>query len=153
MKLILMRHGNAQNAAVDALRPLSAYGMDQVAQTAHRLKEHLADETDWVRIHHSGYMRAAQTAQIVSDVLGVGIAGILPHITPNDSPARAFASFEMHLLDEGTHLVVTHMPLITQLSERMGYCTYFDTADAALFETQALVWDGHFGMTHLIATF
>lgn len=109
MELFLMRHGEAGEAPVDRERRLTKNGESAVALVASALKAAGADvEVIW----HSPYVRAAETAAIVGNVLGVPLEA-RPEFTPEASPHRG----AQHLL-EARHvyprglLLVAHLPIL-----------------------------------------
>jgi phosphohistidine phosphatase len=106
-----MQHGEAKSEAEDAERPLSDRGRDEVGRTA-RVLSRLG--LGVAEIHHSGKLRARQTAEIVAAELrpsrGVREA---PGLSPKDDP-RAVAS----RIDgtQETWLIVGHLPHLSRLA-------------------------------------
>lgn len=102
-----MRHGQASwSAPSDSLRPLTGTGREEVRNTVEQLKGEGID-----RIIASPYLRARQTADIASDILGVSVQTV-NGITPDDSPVEAIEQ----LPEQGNVLVVSHMPLVSALT-------------------------------------
>ena len=107
MKLIIMRHGQASwSAPSDSLRPLTEAGRHEVRHTVEQLQGEGIN-----RIVASPYLRAQQTADIASEILGVTVDTI-NGITPDDRPADAIGQ----LPEQGNVLVVSHMPLVSALT-------------------------------------
>lgn len=130
MKLIIMRHGQASwSAPSDQERPLTDAGRAEVERTARKLKTHPID-----RILASPYLRAQQTAEIVSGILGCPVE-TLDCITPDDSPKAAMDA----LPDSGNVLIASHMPLVSALTGLLCEGSYssgpgFYTGNAAVLE-------------------
>lgn len=130
MKLIIMRHGQAAwSAPSDQLRPLTDAGRSEVKTTTEQLVSEGIDT-----LVASPYLRAQQTAEIASGILGIPIQ-TLDGITPDDAPASALEQ----LPESGNVLVVSHMPLVSGLTALL--CDGvpfggpgFGTADAAILE-------------------
>ena len=132
MKLIIMRHGQASwSAPSDSLRPLTEVGRHQVRQTVEQLQGEGIN-----RIVASPYLRAQQTADIASEILGVTVDTI-NDITPDDSPVDAVGQ----LPEQGNVLVVSHMPLVSALTALLcdgvpSGGPGFGTADAAVLSLE-----------------
>ena len=89
MSLYLMQHGEACTKDVDPERPLTDMGRADVERVALLLKQ---TGVGIDRILHSGKLRAAQTAQIITYVLAPSIElEVSGEINPNADPA-AFRS-------------------------------------------------------------
>jgi phosphohistidine phosphatase len=67
MKLYLVRHGDALEAAVDRERPLSPQGVGEAEHVGYFLKRTRVQPSF---IFHSALRRAAETAEIVASILG-----------------------------------------------------------------------------------
>ena len=130
MKLIIMRHGQAAwSATTDAERPLTPEGRDQVLRTAEQLKPLSVD-----LVLASPYLRARQTGNIVSEILGCQL-DTLDSITPDGHPPSVMND----LPESGTILLASHMPLVSRLTGllcdgSMGSGPPFPTAGAAILE-------------------
>jgi phosphohistidine phosphatase len=122
MKLLLMRHGDAEpNAKTDSDRSLTPFGREQVSAVARRL---LDLDVQVEKSMVSPYLRARQTAAIMSDVMAGSLSGSLPKfwpeqisdaITPDQRPDVAAMAIASYFDLVGTGLVVTHQPIISRL--------------------------------------
>lgn len=68
MELYLLQHGEATSKEVDARRPLTDRGREDVTRVGRTAR---AAGIRVAAIYHSGKLRAEQTAQILSEELGV----------------------------------------------------------------------------------
>jgi phosphohistidine phosphatase len=106
MELFLLRHGDALSiAADDASRPLSVLGEHQAALAGRML----------LRLGHaprlilaSPLLRAARTAQIVADVLGVRGVESCEYLTPSSDPRQLLEELNRRALP--SILCVGHLP-------------------------------------------
>lgn len=102
-----MRHGEAESAAgSDAQRQLTPSGRDDITQMAESYKEELSQvDVIWT----SPYLRAQQTAQLMSERLSVPVItqAFLP---PNGNPLDVLDALEEHRRQ--TVLIVSHQPLV-----------------------------------------
>ena len=108
MKLFLMRHGDAEfNTTNDSKRQLTDVGRANVREIVLRDKAELASiDTIWV----SPYVRAQQTAQIVTELLDQKINCIThSFLKPSGDPHVVFNELQDKDL---SLLLVTHQPLI-----------------------------------------
>ncbi|MEQ8195064.1 MAG: phosphohistidine phosphatase SixA [Rhodospirillales bacterium] len=133
VKLYLVRHGKAekQNESGDMVRALDAAGRDEVG----RMASFLARSIRVPRVVHSGYLRAAQTALILSEALGPG--KMVEESTVPMGPGDDVIEFAKALdRVKETVMVVGHMPFMADL---VSYLTVGD-ADAGIchFETGAV---------------
>lgn len=107
-----MQHGQAVPADVDPDRPLTAEGLEAVAQVA----RHVAVCGVTVdRIVHSGKTRAAQTAAILADVLGCPRVDQVPDLTPKGD-VHAVAAMLGDPGLPGSVAVVGHLPSLDRLA-------------------------------------
>jgi len=114
MKLLLVRHGHADPAEMDAARPLSRRGRREVETLA------LFLGTSGVRVEqvfHSGLTRAEETAEILAGSIcrthrADAVAGLLPD-EPTDAIVSEIASWE------DPTLLVGHLPHIQRLATRL----------------------------------
>ena len=131
MELYLVRHGDAKSAQDDPGRPLSGRGrieVDQVAQAAARAGLGV------LRIHHSGKLRAQQTAEILARHLNppdppTPLAGL----APNDDPHIARGVVEEA---SGALMLVGHLPHLARLTALL--LTGQDDSELLVFESAAL---------------
>ncbi|NOG30896.1 phosphohistidine phosphatase SixA [Halomonas sp. TBZ9] len=141
-KLLLMRHGEAVAGAPDNLRRLSTRGEQEVTRMARWLADRVASkELGRLRIIASPYTRAQQSAQAVVQALGSEVE-TYQGITPDDSP-NAVCDWLMAQPDSDTLLLVSHMPLLGELTGVLtrghaGFGVSFATAGVA--ELSADVW-------------
>lgn len=107
MNLWLLRHGEAEpRKTTDEARRLTAYGQQEVLQTALLLKDKKID-----LVLHSPYARAVETAMIVcKETNYVGKVRQVDWITPDDLPKEVV--HQLDLCTEKNILVVSHQPLL-----------------------------------------
>ncbi|MBK1851963.1 phosphohistidine phosphatase SixA [Marinobacter sp. 1-4A] len=110
MHLLIMRHGEAGWHSLDQERTLTETGRKQVANCAAQIAA-----SPWrpVQIWSSPYVRARQTAAIVSEILNCPVEE-KTFITPEDDPGTC-----LNALLESQHtplMLVSHMPLVGSLS-------------------------------------
>ena len=111
MRLWLLRHGQAEaQARSDAERALTAHGREEVRQVAVQLQGRRLGA-----ILASPYVRAQQTAALVSEALGFteGIHTV-PWLTPDSDPREVLKQLDRYAQDE--LLLVTHQPLVGALA-------------------------------------
>ena len=116
MQIFVMRHGQAEMAAAsDALRPLTANGVNEATVMGQWLSKNLST---FDAIFVSPYLRAQQTADAVcSQLVNVGKRETLNFITPEDSPKTVHDYLDVISSDESIQkiLLVSHMPLVSYL--------------------------------------
>ena len=111
MRLYLIRHGQAEDAATDPSRPLSRQGREDVTRVAgflslfERPRPHL--------IAHSGKLRAAETAAMVGEAWQVGDVRKMPDLEPGADPAAWVEG--LAALDADVALV-GHLPHLGRLA-------------------------------------
>jgi phosphohistidine phosphatase len=117
MQIYLVRHAKASKDpqyAIDAERPLTGRGQDDIARIAAQLA---AAGVEVHQIRHSGLLRARQTAEILGE-----------HLTPPDGvipvaglhyadPVETLAD-ELHL-ELNPVMLVGHNPFMERLASRM----------------------------------
>lgn len=114
MKLVLMRHGEAEAMRErDEARALTALGREQAAETAAWLLALLPADAS-VSLLASPYLRAQQTASVVAGTLGVPVQTV-QGITPDDDARVALRAIEAQAKTECL-VVVSHMPMLGALS-------------------------------------
>ena len=111
VRCYLVRHGDALAAHIDAQRPLSARGREQVAELA-RLA--VGRGVQVAEIRHSGILRARESAEILAGYLtapqGVSeSAGLLPEDDPEIGKAELDAADQSFML-------VGHLPYMNRLA-------------------------------------
>ena len=118
MKLYLVRHGEALDEDEDPKRPLSTKGRNDVARVAAMLDE-AGVRVDSVQ--HSGKLRAAETAAIMSGSLAID--GTISHragIAPNDPVEPVLDQLQSIRGDDGGGLMlVGHLPQLGRLASRL----------------------------------
>jgi len=115
VRLILLRHGEAERlASCDELRSLTPRGRQDARDVSEAIRglEQLPSA-----IYSSSFLRAWETAEIISAGLRIDPVRTLADITPDDDPRRAFLRLDALFSVPGAFpLVVTHMPLIGTLT-------------------------------------
>lgn len=113
MAIYIVRHAKAAQGHPDELRELLPEGTNQ----AERIGRALADAGVTVpRIHHSGLVRARQTAEILASALGSGVELVeRPGMSPESDPRATAAWIEAEEEAAGNVMVVSHMPFVDRL--------------------------------------
>jgi phosphohistidine phosphatase len=111
MKLYLMQHGQAMTQAEDPERPLNEQGKDDVQRVAACLARsgiHID------QLCHSGKRRAADTAEIVAQHLGlVDVVMAVDGLNPMDD-VRPVA--ELMQQEHASIMLVGHLPFLSRLA-------------------------------------
>ena len=140
--VLIMRHGEAAPGFPDHARLLTPRG-ERVAETMARWLASRVEQGELTlpMLYASPYVRAQQTAQRISDALGVPL-NTLSFITPEDPPSDVSEWLLTHR-DDAPIMLVSHMPLVGDLagllvegapSQGVGFPT------AAIAELEADVW-------------
>lgn len=110
MKLFCVRHGHAEQLPdKNGEYPLTAQGREEVTKVA----KYLAHRGMHVsHVMHSGKLRAHQTAEIFSKILGGGALEICPFLNPEHDIDPLLALIQEWHDDT---LLVGHMPFMSQL--------------------------------------
>jgi phosphohistidine phosphatase SixA len=114
MELYLMRHGIALSHEVDALRPLSPQGAQDVGCIGEMLRRSgVAPGVIW----HSPRVRAAETAAILGKSLSSGLLE-KPCIQPENAPNEIIREIAAHVRSPATQslMIVSHLPLLPRLA-------------------------------------
>lgn len=131
MKIILMRHGQAEDETrPDSARQLTDFGQQQAAQTADYIMANYSPDFFVV----SPYVRAQQTlAQLQSRAPNIP-ATIQDNITPADD-ARA-ALVELAVIEAECVVVVCHMSIVAHLASVLTGDSpeSFSLAEARVFD-------------------
>lgn len=107
MKLFLMRHGDAENSAIDSQRKLSTLGIREVTQVAELLNQ---ASYSFEHIFHSGKKRAQETAEIVAaKTKSTTQLAVLPFLEPTDEVDELFHCAQTWTEDT---LIVGHQPFM-----------------------------------------
>jgi phosphohistidine phosphatase len=118
VKIILMRHGNASQAASDSKRPLSEKGVNE-AVTAGIFLRSINQIPDVIL--HSPLLRSKQTADLVEKELG-GNNLLMLHegLKPEDSPweflSQVLREFDEYVGSDYTIMAVGHEPFMSSLA-------------------------------------
>ena len=107
MRLLILRHGDAAVGGSDQSRQLSARGREQVHQQALR---HYQEISAMDVVVCSPYVRAAQTAEIVTRETAVKSIEWLDDLVPHGSLRRVEAFLQQH--QASNVLLVSHLPLV-----------------------------------------
>lgn len=111
MRLYLVRHGDALDAKVDAERPLSEVGREQVSAQAQFLA---GLDVGIARVCHSGKPRARQTAEILAAALAPAApVEELAGLAPNDPVAPLVEQLAGWRDDS---LIAGHLPHLGRLA-------------------------------------
>jgi phosphohistidine phosphatase len=133
MKIILMRHGQAENESrPDSARQLTEYGQQQAAQTAEYLTEHYRPDHFVV----SPYDRAQQTlAELQARATDVP-ASVQDNITPSDDAHAAL--IELGHIEANCLVVVCHMSIVANIASLLTGASpeSFSLAEARVFEME-----------------
>jgi len=114
VRVYLVQHGEAKPETEDPSRPLTdcgREGVQRVAQHAAALKLPVSE------IHHSGKLRARQTAEILAAALAPG-RGVrqMDGLAPGDDPAKARAVVESAV---EPLMLVGHLPHLSRLASML----------------------------------
>ncbi len=133
MKIILMRHGQAEDETrPDSARQLTDYGQQQAAQTAAYIAGHYAPDYFVV----SPYERAKQTlAELQSRLPGVPFT-VQDNITPSDDAHKALT--DLANIEVECMVVVCHMSIVAHLAGLLigESPESFALAEARIFEME-----------------
>jgi len=132
VKLYLVRHGDAVSEFDDPERPLSDVGISE----AESLAEYLENKKVAIStIFHSTKKRAAQTAQIIGDLISSETQLISKdYLTPDGPINKLIAEISSMKSDL---MVVSHMPFIPRLVESL--VEKRDRKEAVTFRTGAVI--------------
>ncbi|MFT6269146.1 MAG: phosphohistidine phosphatase [Alphaproteobacteria bacterium] len=154
MILIIMRHGEAvEYREPDSTRALTDYGMQQCENVGKWLSQNLlrlssvserADASQVVANIDlalvSPYLRTQQTISALAKHVSVHNQETIEAITPIGNAAQCADLIHAYACDSDAPncmLIVTHMPLVSLLSDRMcaGFnASFFDTADTLIID-------------------
>ena len=111
MRVYLAQHGLAEDESVDATRPLSAQGREDVARVAGFLS--LFEKPRPSRILHSGKLRAEQTAAMFAEGWGHLPLESVSDLDPNADPSRW--SVRLARMEDDL-MLVGHLPHLQRLA-------------------------------------
>lgn len=145
MKLYILRHGEAEGMmARDEERQLTERGREEVASVISARKSELSSVQ---RILVSPYVRAQQTAEIVSDFLPDVTLHTTPFLVPESNPTellRWLANQCFGDLELDSVLLVSHQPLVGILVNELcgsdAGMHSMGTANLAALEAQVLAY-------------
>ena len=130
MKVYLVRHGEAVSSGVDPKRPLSERGFADVRKVASFIEPlKISAEHIW----HSGKLRAAQTAEIMTSVVVVKDYSAHEGMGPNDDVtiiADEIESYDTNLM------IVGHLPFLAYLASLL--VAGKETANVAAFDAGSI---------------
>ncbi len=111
MQLYLVRHGDAESELIDAQRPLSETGRNDIQRVAAFVQTNI--DLDVKTLFHSGKTRARETAEILSSpVTSSEPMQVDNHLSPNADPEI----WKDRLLGERENLMlVGHLPHLNRL--------------------------------------
>lgn len=132
MKLYIVRHGKAASSDVDPKRSLTEEGLQEVKNIADFLKP-LDMSVDY--LWHSGKLRAAQTAQALSEAVTVTEQFTAhPGLAPNDDAAPI--KHEVELAEQDV-MLVGHLPFVAKLASLL--LTGSDVGNPIAFKPAAII--------------
>lgn len=142
MKILVLRHGNAQNdAPTDSERLLSDKGR---AQLQDQLKRHSEALKQVSHIFVSPYTRTQQTLDVLQSALSpldAVVAVTTPQLTPSGS-VQGVMTLLNTLPDDAVVLLVSHQPLVGMFIDTLCHletgCYRMGTASLALLETDVV---------------
>jgi len=144
--ILLMRHADAVSDEVDAARPLSAKGRDQVARVCEALRN--VPGIDPEQIWHSPLVRSKETAELLAKGLGLKAPLMLaPGLEPENDPAAIAAVLETETRDI---VIVGHEPHLGVLASlmvhgpvRAGVYYPFPKAGVVALNRNGKAWKAH----------
>lgn len=107
VELVFFRHGIAADTLPDHSRPLTEDGMRKTRASAEGLKK-MAIEFD--RIFTSPWLRASQTAAILSEVLMAGVPEEMPELAGDHTATELLQALQK--CQGRSFLLVGHQPLL-----------------------------------------
>lgn len=146
MKIILMRHGEAENnTRPDSARQLTAFGQQQAAQTAAYIMANYTPD----RFVVSPYDRAQQTMAALQSLAPEVVVTTQDNITPSDDARLALA--ELANIEAECLVVVCHMSIVANLAGLLinDEPEWFSLAEARVFEMDFIMR----GMANEVARF
>jgi phosphohistidine phosphatase len=138
MKLIIMRHGEAETFRVqDKIRSLTEHGEKQALFAGKWLLDYLGRDTSIDIALISSYERAQQTYQQLSSQINVLTSQTCDDVIPEGDPKVAH-NFVKALAEDiplnGVILIVSHMPFVSYFLEEVH-----KDKQTMLFDTSSLV--------------
>ncbi|MBU3002024.1 phosphohistidine phosphatase SixA [Paraglaciecola arctica] len=138
MKLIIMRHGEAETFRVqDKTRSLTIHGEKQAKDAGKWLANYLGADIPIDLALTSSYVRAQQTKQKLSSQVTITETKICDDVTPDGDPKVAH-DFVRALIDNtpsiNVFIIVSHMPFVSYFLEEVHR-----DKQTMLFDTSSLV--------------
>lgn len=133
MKIILVRHGQAENETrPDSARKLTDFGQQQAAQTADYLMTHYQPDHFIV----SPYDRAQQTLAAFQSRAPKVPSTVQDNITPSDDAHQAL--IDIGNIEGDCLVVVCHMSIVAHIAGLLtgDYPESFSLAEARVFEME-----------------
>lgn len=149
MKLIIMRHGEAETFRVqDKRRNLTGHGEKQALDAGRWLVGYLGADTPIDIALISSYARAQQTFQQLSSEVKVISSQVCDDVIPEGDPKVAH-DFVKALIEDSPSsnvmLIVSHMPFVSYFLEEVHkdkQTMLFDTSSLVIVEYDAERGDG-----------
>ena len=110
MSMYFVQHGVALDKSVDAHRPLSEQGKQDVEKIAHQLAK---QDLGIKQVLHSGKSRSAQTASVIASILNVPKVQQIESLSPNDNIKQLIS------LLEDNCMYVGHLPHIGKIVSKL----------------------------------
>ena len=132
MKVYLARHGEAVSSQFDPQRPLSEQGVADIQKVASFIKSlDISVEHIW----HSAKLRAAQTAELLSESVSVKKdCSAHKNLMPNDDVTIVADELEAYDTDL---MIVGHLPFLAYLTSLL--VADKETANVAAFDAGSIV--------------
>ena len=138
MKLIIMRHGEAESFRVqDKTRSLTSLGEKQACTAGKWLNDYLGADVPVDITVVSSYVRAQQTYEKLSEQVVVRQKQISEDVIPEGDPKIAHDLIKVLFDDRSTPsviLIISHMPFVSYFLEEV----YVDK-QSMLFDTSSVV--------------
>lgn len=138
MKLIIMRHGEAETLRVrDYTRNLTPHGEKQAAEAGRWLASYLGADVPIDLALASSYVRAQQTFQQLSSQVRVITSQVCEDVIPEGDPKLAHDFVKVLIEDvpsSNVVLIVSHMPFVSYFLEEVH-----TDKQTMLFDTSSLV--------------
>lgn len=116
MELVIIRHGDAlsvyeANVQTDDLRPLSGKGIERIKQAGLNLKK---DGFNPDIIISSPYLRAKQSAQIISEIFNLNNIYFLESLALSNGVGDTITDI-IKLSKNKNSIIIGHMPLLSEI--------------------------------------
>jgi phosphohistidine phosphatase len=138
MKLIIMRHGEAETFRVqDKTRSLTSHGVKQAIEAGRWLASYLGADMPIDLALTSSYVRAQQTNQQLSSQLTVKTTMVCDDVVPEGDPKVVHDFVKVLIADlpsSNVILIVSHMPFVSYFLEEVH-----KDKQTMLFDTSSMV--------------